>query len=116
MIGCHYHAVAEKYAARHPEHGESPAVKEIKARMVEAGFLRPVTSDEVEAYGDIDYAPTAGLHQWVEALCNVPWPEQRWVLPKKKVGRRPSLGEPKPWAVEGVSKSTWYRREREKAK
>lgn len=28
------------------------------------------------------YGATAGLTKWVEALCDVPWPERQWVIPK----------------------------------
>lgn len=43
--------------------------------FVSGGLLRE-TPD-----GPRKYEPTEALGIWVNGLCNVPWPVQRWVLP-----------------------------------
>ena len=66
------------YAEHDPGHAESPAVAEIVQGFLDAGLLRK--RSEASQYGSL-YEATDAMRVWVEGLCNVPWPEQRWVLP-----------------------------------
>ena len=55
----------------------APAVQEALQDFVNAGLLRksPAGCQQREYY------TTEGMTIWVEALCNVRWPEQQWVIP-----------------------------------
>lgn len=56
----------------------APAVQETFARFVGAGLLkRHEPSTDLPQH----YIGTEGLRVYVEALCALPWPEQRWVMP-----------------------------------
>jgi hypothetical protein len=57
----------------------APAVKETFKRFVDAGLLglSPAGSDAV-------YYGTDALGVYVDALCDVPWPVQKWVIPDKE--------------------------------
>jgi hypothetical protein len=54
----------------------APAVQEAFRRFVDAGLLK-----KIEPTADLPqhYVGTEGLHVYVEALCDVQWPQQRWV-------------------------------------
>lgn len=80
-IGLHYHCIAVGDFPRL----DAPACQEMVAWMVEAGLLNPVN-------GDRRYEPTDGLRVWVEALCAVPFPVRRWILPVRKEGRQAAGG------------------------
>lgn len=67
----HYHCCPDDYRG-----GDfsAPAVREAIAAFVQLGLL-------VETHVDPRYQPTKGVHIYVEALCRVPLPERRWVMP-----------------------------------
>jgi hypothetical protein len=78
-IGLHYHARVNDY-----RDGDfsAPAVREALDTFVRLGLLLVGTSDR-------RYEPTEGLRVWVDALCSVAFPEQRWVTdtPQSRGGR-----------------------------
>ena len=79
-IALHYWAHRERYAWREPEHAGSIAVAEIKEALVKHGLLRSLPSrpDHTSA----DYEPVEdGMSVYVDALCAVPWPVKKWVIP-----------------------------------
>lgn len=80
MIGLHYWTTPTEYAAHDDSHRKSGAVREALADFVNGGLL--VKRDKPNEYGGT-YKPTDALGAWVEALCNVPWPVQVWVIPSK---------------------------------
>lgn len=55
-----------------------PAVQQTFQRFIDAGLLK-----KHEPNPDLPqrYYGTEGLRVYVEALCNMPWPEQRWIMP-----------------------------------
>lgn len=57
---------------------DAPAVQETLQRFVDAGLLK-----KHEPNNDLPqfFHNTDGLRVYVEALCAVSWPEQRWVMP-----------------------------------
>ena len=79
-IGLHYYMFAEKYAVADPRHANSEAVRDAKNRMIEAGLLQ---SQYGAKDNEVDMLPTPALEVWVNALCDVPWPILRWVIPGK---------------------------------
>jgi hypothetical protein len=54
----------------------APAVQEALQDFVNGGLLAK-SPDGCSA----EYYGTEALSVWVEGLCNVPWPVQKWVLP-----------------------------------
>lgn len=81
MIGLHYWTASTKYAADDPMHANSPAVKEAVEDFINAGMLK--RRDEPTEYGS-EYEGTDALRVWVEALCDVRWPVQVWVVPDSR--------------------------------
>lgn len=57
---------------------DAPAVKEVFCKFVELGLLRRNNCGVFS-----NYVGTKALHVYVEALCNVPWPVQQWVIPER---------------------------------
>lgn len=83
LIAVHYYySNGEKYVGYNTEHDNSEAVRLIKARMVEAGLLCEVSHPGPTA----DYERTDALVVWIEAMCSVPFPIQKWVIPEKEHG------------------------------
>jgi hypothetical protein len=78
LIGLHYWTTPTPYAEHEPDHASSPAVQEAVQDFIKGGLLveRSVPSE----YGS-KYEATDALRVWVEALCNVRWPVQVWVVP-----------------------------------
>lgn len=79
MIGLHYWTTPTEYAEHDEAHRTSGAVREALADFVNGGML--VKRDMPNEYGG-SYEATDALRVWVEALCNVRWPVQVWVIPK----------------------------------
>jgi hypothetical protein len=71
----HYHAVAEPYAMRHPEHANSAAVEEYRNDLLSANLIEP--SDNSGS----GFTTTERGRVYVDAICSVPWPVQKWVMP-----------------------------------
>lgn len=71
-IALHYYAFVDDYR------GEESRLKidEICNDFVRRGLLRLATTDEHRRFVGTD-----ALNLYVEALCNVPFPVQRWVIP-----------------------------------
>jgi hypothetical protein len=78
MIGLHYWTTPAEYADHDCAHQESPAVQEVLADFVARGLLRNL--DVPNQYGGT-YASTEALEVWVNGICDVPFPVQKWVLP-----------------------------------
>jgi hypothetical protein len=56
----------------------APGVQDAFQRMVDAGLLKKhVPNSDLPQH----FHNTEGLLVYVEALCAIPWPEQRWVVP-----------------------------------
>jgi hypothetical protein len=79
--------IALWYYARPGDYGKgngdnnfnAPAVQAALARFVDAGLLRRnVPNTDLPQ----EYTSTEGLRVYVDALCSVPWPEQKWVMPQ----------------------------------
>jgi len=71
----HYHAINEPYAMRQPEHANSPAVREQTQDLADAGLIEPSTRS------DSGWRSTAKGQAYIEALCNLPLPVCKWVVP-----------------------------------
>lgn len=78
MIGLHYWTTPTPYSEHDEAHRNSPAVSEAMADFVNGGLLR--RSHKPNDYGG-EYEATDAMGVWVEALRNVPWPVQVWVVP-----------------------------------
>ena len=78
--------IAYWYYARRGDYGDrigdenltAPAVQAALICFVEAGLLK---RHEPNADVPQRYISTEALCVYVEALCRVPWPVQRWVIP-----------------------------------
>lgn len=86
MIGLHYWTTPGPYAANEPSHANSPAVCEICRNFIERGLLVEGLSDRAKKYGAA-YESTEALGVWVNALCDVPFPIQKWIIPDSHNGR-----------------------------
>jgi hypothetical protein len=79
-IGLHYATKADDY-----RDGDftAPAVREALLDFVSRGLL--IANPKL----NVSYGATEGLRVWVEALCAVEFPEQRWVVgsPQSRGGR-----------------------------
>lgn len=67
------------YAEHEPFHRDSSAVKAIFSGYVKDGLLTAIAPNE---YGEV-YKATEALGVWVAALCSVPFPVQRWIIPEQ---------------------------------
>lgn len=77
-IGLHYHCRAGDYGkGTGDENWHAPAVREALAYFVQEGLLA-ASPQGCEA----EYYATPALRVWVDALCAVPFPVQKWVIPK----------------------------------
>lgn len=56
----------------------APAVQTTFQQFVDAGLLK---RHEPNADLPQRYYATDGMRVYVEALCAVPWPEQKWIIP-----------------------------------
>src|ERR1043166_2130044 len=83
MIGLHYWTTPTEYSADNLDHWESEGVQDAIADFVNAGMLKK--REGRSQYGS-SYEGTDALRAWVEALCNVRWPVQVWVVPRDDVG------------------------------
>lgn len=77
QIAIHFWTRPTKYAEHEPDHRNSGAVKAILSWYVRDGLLEPTAPNE---HGEI-YKATEALGVWVDALCTVPFPVQKWVIP-----------------------------------
>lgn len=75
QIALHYYMTPLPYARHDRDHANSPAVRRFTADLVRAGMIEPADTES-------GYAPTAGLHMWVEALKAVPVPHlaMQWTM------------------------------------
>lgn len=62
----------------------APAVQDSIQRFVAAGLLRRTLPVESKG-GTKSYIATEGLQVYVDYLCSVPLPEQKWVMPASPV-------------------------------
>lgn len=77
QMALHFWTRPTAYAEHEPEHRNSGAVKNILAWYVRDGLLEKIPANE---HGET-YKATDALGVWVEALCSVPFPIQKWVIP-----------------------------------
>lgn len=89
MIGLHYWTTPTEYSAHDDNHRNSPAVLDAVCDFVAGGLLKP--RDKASEYGSL-YEATEAMGVWVDALRNVPWPVQVWVMPAP-VGQVGSSGK-----------------------
>lgn len=80
QIALHYWARPERYAWREPEHAGSGKVTEIKQRLADLGLLRSLPSRADHTSADYE-AVSDAMSAYVEALCRVPYPVCKWVMP-----------------------------------
>jgi hypothetical protein len=71
----HYYAIAEPYACRQPEHAHSGATKDQRLQLI-AWDLLEFTPDKPSSY-----TPTEKGVAYVQALCDMPLPIKKWVMP-----------------------------------
>lgn len=71
----HYYAIGEPYGVREPEHACSPAVYQQRGALVELGLLKE------DGEWPAGYRTTERGNAYVEALCAMPLPIQKWVMP-----------------------------------
>lgn len=71
----HYYAIAEPYAADDPRHGHSAAVFEQRQSLVDASLI------ETDEHSGSGYKATDRGVAYVEALCALPLPIKKWVMP-----------------------------------
>ena len=83
MIGLHYWTTPTEYDRGDSEHWQSQAVQATLATFVERGLLERLEARN--QYGG-SYEGTEALGVWVEALCNIPMPVQKWIIPTSVVG------------------------------
>lgn len=79
-IALHYWTRVTDFGSEAPDFNiNAPAVVEQRNQMVNARLLNP-------SYGDGGRLYMAGpaLERYVNALCSVPWPVQKWVMPSGK--------------------------------
>lgn len=79
LIAIHYHTSGsgEDYCQGTP-HGESKGTADCIQDLLGAGLL---TTDDPYC-GNRKYGPTDGLAVWINELCQVPFPVQKWIIPK----------------------------------
>lgn len=79
-IALHYWALTNDYEDHvEPKHGRSPAVQDALARFVAMGLLVDKMQGS-EHRCDRRYDSGPALECFVDALCSVPWPKQKWVI------------------------------------
>jgi hypothetical protein len=83
-IGLWYHCRAGDYGKDAGDHNfRAPAVQEALQDFVNGGLLAK-SPQGCEA----EYFATEALAVWVDGLCDVRWPVQKWVLPTEEAGGR----------------------------
>ena len=65
----HYYVSPEPYAKYEPDHAQSGAVTKQRIELVDLGLL------------DVGHKVTPKGNAYIEALCNMPLPICKWVLP-----------------------------------
>ena len=77
-IGLHYFTRAGDYGkGRGDDNFDAPATQDALRDFVDGGLLaKSPPGCEAEYYG------TEALKVWFEALCDVRWPVQVWIVPK----------------------------------
>lgn len=79
-IGLHYHTRQGDYGKGAGDNNfDAPAVKEAIQMFVNGGLLK-----EPAVNAGAMYEGTDGLRIWCEALCDVRWPVQVWIMPKNE--------------------------------
>lgn len=77
-IAIHYHCRA-KVDFRDGDFS-APAVQQSLDCFVDLGLLRRTHENEQKLLDRRHYEPTEGLAVWVDALCAVPLPKQKWIV------------------------------------
>jgi hypothetical protein len=72
----HYYAIAEPYSIRDERHANSPAVREQRLELVALGLLENGGDGHVSGYRVTECGRT-----YVKALCEMPLPVLRYVMP-----------------------------------
>ena len=75
MIALHHYGSAVPYAQNDHRHQQSPAVRRILHDFVCDGLLTYCGYSP-----SIEYEATDKLRAWVEGLCSVPMPKQKWQI------------------------------------
>jgi hypothetical protein len=71
----HYYAISAPYAVDNPQHADSLAVREQRQRLINDELIEP---DETSGSG---FRATDRGDAYVEALCAMPLPIKKWVMP-----------------------------------
>lgn len=71
----HHYAIAEPYAKGDPDHANSRAVREQRQLLINDELIEP---DEMSGSG---FRATDRGRAYVEALCAMPLPVKKWVMP-----------------------------------
>lgn len=71
----HYHALAQPYALHEPQHARSPAVFEQRSSLIRDEMLA-LDPDSMSGY-----RVTERGRAYVEALCALPLPIKKWIMP-----------------------------------
>lgn len=95
MIGIHYWTTPGDYSGGEGPHWESKCVQGLLSDFVSGGLLRRVNEPR-PGRQLAEYESTEALGVWVDGLCKVPWPVQKWVLPPAFYGDLTN-GGPVPW-------------------
>lgn len=72
-LAIHYWTTPGPYAPDNPNHANSPAVRTWHAELLRAGLI----IREADNYT----ANNEAMRVYMDALCNVPFPVQKWVMP-----------------------------------
>lgn len=78
----HYYITPEPYSQRDLEHAESPFVKDKTNLFFRMGLLNYLT--EPNKYGSHYEANLEALAVYINALCKVPYPVQKWIIPEEE--------------------------------
>lgn len=79
MMMLHYYALPGPYAENEPRHQASTACQKFHEQMVREQLLRRL--DEPDNYG-CGYEITQKGRAYVDALCVMPLPVAKWVIPE----------------------------------
>ena len=73
----HHYCSPEPYACREPVHASSPAVTEQRHALCEYELLEAAVSES-------GFRVTPRGNAYVEALCSMPIPVAKWVIPDRE--------------------------------
>lgn len=75
----HYYAIAAPYSKEDEDHANSPAVTEQREWLLNADMLRYSSKSSSESSSG--YEVTERGEAFVDALCSLPLPVSKWVIP-----------------------------------